>query len=209
LSDDLKALKSRGWLSVAKTKSPVYSSKVFASVARFGSDLSVSAPNFVSADDEGPFLWRYVVKPAAPSFISGCVVGASNLPVKSLGRKSYELVRYSKGHYVRARFIRPTPEPFLQRAQRLETMGSTGSALDLIYDGVDQLMRTGKFRELEATVSAMNASGFSTDLLLGMLTATLPVKNRLPSRAKLFRDTENILRQRGEYDQGLLIGLEP
>jgi len=49
---------------------------------------------------------------------------------------------------------------------------------------------------------------FSTDLLLGILTATLPAKSKLPSRTPFFGKVEAIIKRRGEWEKGLLTGLE-
>jgi hypothetical protein len=100
-------------------------------------------------------------------------------------------------------------ETFLSRAHHLDTLGKTDAALDVVYESVDQLMRTGRFDELDEIVKHLQVVDFSRDLLLGILTATLPAKSRLPSRTELFRHAEKALRERGEYEEGLLIGLEP
>jgi hypothetical protein len=101
-----------------------------------------------------------------------------------------------------------THESFLFRAQRLDQRGRTEAALDLIYDSIDESMRKNELKALDAVLANAPRADLSTDLLLGLLTATLPAKNRLPSRPTLFRDTEAVLRNRGEYEEGLLTGLE-
>ncbi|MBI3463237.1 MAG: hypothetical protein HY000_09285 [Planctomycetes bacterium] len=101
------------------------------------------------------------------------------------------------------------PEPFLIRAHRLDQRGRTDAALDLIYDSVDEFLRTSEFERLDLILANVAVAKLSVDILLGILTATLPAKSRLPSRAKLFKCIEQELKTRGRYEQGLLIGLEP
>jgi hypothetical protein len=103
---------------------------------------------------------------------------------------------------------RPLAETFVQRAQRLDKGGHSDAALDLIYDSVDELMQKEDFPKLDSILAKVRASDHSVDVLLGILTATLPARNRLRLRAKLFKDIERLLRERGEYEQGLLTGLE-
>jgi hypothetical protein len=94
------------------------------------------------------------------------------------------------------------------RASRLERAGHRNAAMDLLYDKSDELMRTGQFEGLDMILQRLHAGELPVDVLLGLLTATLPAKSRLPSRAEFFTATERILRERGEYEEGLLTGLE-
>ena len=87
-------------------------------------------------------------------------------------------------------------------------MGQTDAALDLIYDSVDELMKNGAYPRLDAVLKGMQVPNLSVDVLLGVLTATLPAKNRLTSRPSLFLAVEKTLRDRDQYEEGLLTGLE-
>jgi hypothetical protein len=99
-------------------------------------------------------------------------------------------------------------ESFLKRANRLDAKGHTDKALDLVYDQVDELMWNGSFQKLDSILASVHAADYSADLLLGILTATFPGHHRLPVRKKLYEETERVLRERGEYEEGLLVGLE-
>jgi hypothetical protein len=98
-------------------------------------------------------------------------------------------------------------ESFIERARRLDEMGNTDAALDLLYDAVDDLMRSGKFSELNAIIANLSVNDCSLDVLLGVLTATLPARRRLPARAKFYEQAAQIIKSRGEYEDGLLTGL--
>lgn len=99
-------------------------------------------------------------------------------------------------------------ETFVLRAQRLDRRGRTDAALDLIYDQVDEWMHRAQFDRLDSILANLPVADLSMDILLGVLTATLPATRRLGSRAKLFYDVEQVLRNRGDYEEGLLAGLE-
>jgi hypothetical protein len=99
-------------------------------------------------------------------------------------------------------------DPLLVELRRLEASGDRNAALDLLYDRVDELMRTGQFEALDSLLQQVRLGDMSIDVLLGLLTATLPARSRLPSRQAFFRETENALREWGEYEDGLLTGLE-
>lgn len=101
------------------------------------------------------------------------------------------------------------PESFVERAQRLDSFGQTDAALDLIYDSIDELMRESLFSELDHVLSQVPVRRTSTDVLIGLLTATLPARTKLQNRGQLFRDVERELRERGEMEDNLLTGLEP
>jgi hypothetical protein len=100
-------------------------------------------------------------------------------------------------------------ETFISRAQCLAAGGQIDAALDLTYDSIDQMMHQDHLNQLDGILAALAAGDLATDLLLGILTATLPAKNRLPARGRLFKEAERVMRQRGDYEDGLLAGLEP
>lgn len=99
-------------------------------------------------------------------------------------------------------------ETFIDRARRLDEQGQADAALDLLYDSIDELLKTGKFNEVDEILSQMDVSEYSADILLGVLTATLPARDELKSRPQFFREVEQSLRRRGEYEDCLLVGLE-
>jgi hypothetical protein len=99
-------------------------------------------------------------------------------------------------------------ETLAWRAQRLVRMGRIEPALDLIYDAADHMMRKGEFAQLDSVLANVRVSDLSVDILLAILTATLPAKSRLPSRTRFFNEIEKSLRDRDEYEDGLLTGLE-
>jgi hypothetical protein len=80
--------------------------------------------------------------------------------------------------------------------------------LDSIYQWADGLMKAGRLQYLDAAISAFHPEDMTTDNLLGVLTATLPVRSSLPSRKAFYQAVERILTYRGEMGPGLLNGLE-
>ena len=87
-------------------------------------------------------------------------------------------------------------------------MGSLESQLDLIYDWMDDLMWAGRLDEIARILSEVPVEETSTDLLLGYLTATLPVKRRVEGRDKFFLAVKNVIERRGEMEPGLLVNLD-
>lgn len=85
---------------------------------------------------------------------------------------------------------------------------ATPEELDQIYQKIDDLMRQHRLAELDAFLDSIDVGATATDLLLGYLTASLPVKSRLPSRSKLVSAVEGELQKRKEWGPGLLAGLE-
>jgi hypothetical protein len=99
-------------------------------------------------------------------------------------------------------------ESFVLRANRLALRGSVQAALDLIYDNVDELMCKGEFDQLDGEIKDIQSNELTLDILLAILTSTLPAKNKLHSRKKFFDSTVALLKSRGEYEEDLLLGLE-
>jgi hypothetical protein len=97
---------------------------------------------------------------------------------------------------------------FLDPILRLEAKGNTDSALDLLYDKVDELLKTGEFEKLNQILADSSPEELSIDMILGLLTSSLPARSKLPARADFFEKSEAAIKSRGEYEDGLLSGLE-
>jgi hypothetical protein len=102
----------------------------------------------------------------------------------------------------------PLPGEILERANQLDKRGDTDAALDLIYDQIDGLLKSGEFQKVDALLEDAEVGSFSVDLLLGLLTATLPARTKLAARRDFFLRAEASLRQRAGWKDDLLRGLE-
>lgn len=96
---------------------------------------------------------------------------------------------------------------FLSDAVALEKAGDIRASLAIIYRRVDEMTKLGMLQLLDDELLSVPPEGIGTDVLLGLLTATLPVKYQLPSRSKLFKITKRLLKTRGHYERGILDGL--
>ncbi len=97
---------------------------------------------------------------------------------------------------------------FLDHVARLDTLGNHDAALDILYDKIDGLLRSERFDEVDQLLSNIDVDDLSPDLLLGILTASLPAKSKLPSRTVFFEKVETSLKDRGIWEDNLLVGLE-
>jgi hypothetical protein len=97
---------------------------------------------------------------------------------------------------------------FIERANRLDKAGHRNAAMDLVFDRIDELMRNSQFTLLDSILGSVSIGDMSVDVLLGILTATLPARGQLALRPAFFKATDGELRRRGEYEDGLLTGLE-
>jgi hypothetical protein len=97
---------------------------------------------------------------------------------------------------------------FVEQAARLDKLGHTDAALDLIYDRIDTLLIAHEFDEVDAILESADLKILSIDVLLGLLTSTLPARTKLASRKAFFMAIEQEAKRRGEWEQGLLTGLE-
>ena len=98
---------------------------------------------------------------------------------------------------------------FLQSVIYLAKAGHIDSALDVLYDRVDAFLKQGNFADLDAVFNQTSAKPLSLDIILGLLTASLPAKSKLPARSSFYTEAEATVKQRGEWVEGLFAGLEP
>lgn len=97
---------------------------------------------------------------------------------------------------------------FLSSANQLASHGYIDSGIDVVYDAVDEMLRHGEFPRVDAILTETQPKEYSIDIMLALLTSTLPASSRLPSRRAFYRRFETWLRTTGEYEDGLLTGLE-
>ena len=69
---------------------------------------------------------------------------------------------------------------------------TTDAMLDKVYDKVGEMLRGGRFDCLDRFLGVAVCLPVSTNILLALLTATLPAKRRLPSRPAFFRHTSSV-----------------
>ena len=113
-----------------------------------------------------------------------------------------------RGWSVPAQEERHSAEGFLDRARRLDHSGHTDAALDLIYENVNGKLSRGRFNEVNSVLETTEPMSLSVDLMLGLLTSTLPAKTKLPSRGTFFQRSEAAIKGLNEWEDGLLTGLE-
>ena len=67
--------------------------------------------------------------------------------------------------------------------------------LDLFYDSFNTLLNTKAYGMIDGLISSIDArsSDFDNDILLGILTATLPAKSKLPARENLLKNVRTKL----------------
>jgi hypothetical protein len=82
---------------------------------------------------------------------------------------------------------------------------TTSKELDVLYQKVDDLMREGKLEELDRMF--VFSPQADLDYMVGLLTASLPVKSKLPSRPAYFEKVVEHCYRGGERHPLLLQGL--
>jgi len=82
------------------------------------------------------------------------------------------------------------------------------TALRIIYQTTRELIAKKQFEKLDKEILCQDFSNLNSDLLLGILTATSPGKSFLRSRKSLYKATKRLLKQRGQFERGILDGLK-
>jgi len=99
-------------------------------------------------------------------------------------------------------------EAWVESSISLERAGQREKALDVLFDHIDDLLLSSKFRECDITISSMPVERLSNAQLLTVLTATAAAKDHLPSRAFFYERTKAVLHSRSADANSLLSGLE-
>lgn len=99
-------------------------------------------------------------------------------------------------------------DDFLQPVVSLEKCGHVDAALDVLYDRIDGLLKIKRFSALDELLQQAKPDQMSVDVILGLLTASLPAKTKLSARPRFFEEAEASLKKRADWEEGLLAGLE-
>ena len=99
-------------------------------------------------------------------------------------------------------------ESWLSQVNKLATMGSVDSALDILYDKVDFLLREGKLSKVDEILESANPETLNINIILGLLTTTLPAKTRLKVRGTFYETVEAYVNEQFDDTAGILIGLK-
>lgn len=99
-------------------------------------------------------------------------------------------------------------ENFLLRADRLSRLEHFDAALDIVYEQIEQLVRSKSWQELDSLLRDAEPEALSTDIVVALLTATLPARRLLSERTSFFNRASDALKGRREWTEDLLTGLE-
>jgi hypothetical protein len=102
----------------------------------------------------------------------------------------------------------PRAGAWIHDAIALAERGKKEESLDLIFDTLDGLLLKSRFTDCDEALASIAADRLSNAQLLTVLTATLPAKAHLPSRADCVRRVRSTLRKRGADVTGLMSGLD-
>ena len=84
-----------------------------------------------------------------------------------------------------------------------------GAEIDKLYDAIDDAFVAGQFNMVDLFLEYIDASQFIPEILVAILTITLPAKDKLNNRALFFRQVKSILEIGDKKDaEQTLHGLE-
>jgi hypothetical protein len=75
-------------------------------------------------------------------------------------------------------------------AEKLLRNGYPERAIDHIHNSIENLMLDGKIRKVDLILRDINPNQYSVDVLISLLTATLPDKSKLGQRAGFYNRVE-------------------
>jgi hypothetical protein len=99
---------------------------------------------------------------------------------------------------------------FLDQLAEQVKQGQENSALRLIYHSLYEFRRAGRYGLCDWVLREVNVAALSPVLLIGLLTMTAPIKERLSHRAAFYQVVRDAIAEaRGpEAAQKALVGLE-
>lgn len=100
-------------------------------------------------------------------------------------------------------------KPWLKESIDLEKQGDVEQALDVLFNHFDNMLLDGNFAECSDLLAELAVEEFSTNLLLTILTATLPAHYKLPGRMSCYLKVGEVITSRKEDSLSLLAGLLP
>ncbi|WP_145078908.1 hypothetical protein [Aureliella helgolandensis] len=97
---------------------------------------------------------------------------------------------------------------YLKAASQFEKAKEARWALACIYRNVRYRIRDEQLDELDKDIRTFDAHSAGVDTMLAILTATAPIKSKLPSRKSLYRSVRRELKNRPGSERGILDGLK-
>ncbi len=157
-------------------------------------------------------LWAKI--PTSPSALHWTVQGEweipNDVPLAAIGELFEASIRDALNEIIekQRKSPRSRTDNFVDTANRLVGQRQVDAALDVIFARVDEMFCHDRFVECDALLRRISVGDYSTDILLGLLTATLPAKSRLKARPDFYSRVEAEIHRRGEMEPGLLTGLD-
>lgn len=158
-----------------------------------------------SRELQAAIIYEFVIGPR--SNCSRFIPGDRRCPNRQIGNALREAFACAAAARLSEEYSVGRQSNIIDHAKRLEGHGHLELALDLIYDYVDGLARQDRLDECDIVFTSATPGSLSTDLLLAMLTATLPWKSRLRSRHRFLQSVRATFVARGESEENLLAGL--
>lgn len=96
-------------------------------------------------------------------------------------------------------------EQFLEVAQGQVAQEDTITVIDAVFDFIDQAMQEDE-TQVDQLLNELDLGELTTSVLVGIATATHPAKSQLKERESFLDEAERIIRNRGEWEEGLFDG---
>lgn len=105
-------------------------------------------------------------------------------------------------------FKQPTLKEVIHEAEQSVAKSDVAGAFKLIFRRVDQAMKASEFEEINTALAEISVSGATLEVLIALLTATLPARSKLAARRRFFEDVQQAAKDRGRWTKTLFSGLE-
>lgn len=96
---------------------------------------------------------------------------------------------------------------WIEQSIEFEKSGKGEEALDVIFDNIDELLLSSKYKQCSSVLASLPVDRLSNAQLLTALTASSAARDRLSGRKVLYSRVEKILALRGTDVSRLLLGL--
>jgi hypothetical protein len=98
-------------------------------------------------------------------------------------------------------------EEVISEAEQKVATPDIAGAYKLIFRRIDQAMRAGEFDEIDAALANASIGDSALEVLIALLTATLPARSKLASRPKLLETAQQMAKDCGRWTDTLFLGL--
>ncbi len=177
---------------------------------------SLSHNSLMSAPNAAAHTWMdfHQVATMIPSLKLVDITRIEKLLRQRLSPNDLRTVREVFDHVLRETTVAPERVEIdriiasMHSANGLLSLGKRHAAFDTVFDSIDAELRERHLKRVDSVLDKIDVESVDRDILIAMLTATLPAREHLSNRQAFYQRVASIVTAKSRMEPGLLEGLE-